>query len=44
MIPVWLQVLACVLFAIGAIGVADVLLFHGRIGVIFADKIRGIFH
>lgn len=37
-VPIWVQITICVLAAIGATGVADVLLFTGRIGVLFGRK------
>lgn len=37
-----MELVICILVAIGAIGVADVLLFHGRIGVLFAGVFRGL--
>lgn len=33
-----LQITVCILAAIGAVGVADVLFFTGRIGVLFGQK------
>lgn len=37
-----LELIVCFLAVIGAIGVADVLLFTGRIGVLFGQKFNAL--
>lgn len=39
-----MQVILAVVMVIGFIGILDVLAFKGRIGVVFAEKIRNLFH